>query len=267
MHTGLIGCGVMGEALLKNLIRTGICKASDISVSDISVARREHLHKTYAVNVVRSNLEVIKNAAVIILAIKPQDAASAMQELKNKLKPPQLVISIMAGITLDSLSKGLTYTKIVRCMPNMPAQIGEGITAWVAAAEVSAVQKKLVVKILSATGEEIMLSQEKYMDMATAINGCGPAYIYLFIEALIDAGVHIGLTRAMAEKLAVETTIGSARSIKVLQKHPAELRNMVTSPGGITAEGLLQLESGGLRSLIMKAVIAAYEKANKMGSK
>jgi pyrroline-5-carboxylate reductase len=267
MHTGFIGCGVMGEALLKNLIRRGICKASDISISDISAARREHLHKTYTVNVVRSNLEAIKNANVIILAIKPQDATAAMQELKNKLKTPQLVISIMAGITLDSLAKGLAYVKIVRCMPNMPAQIGEGITAWVAAAEVTAAQKKLAGKILSAMGEEIMLGHEKYMNMATAISGCGPAYIYLFIETLIDAGVHIGLTRAVAEKLAVETTIGSARSIKVLQKHPAELRNMVTSPGGITAEGLLQLESGGLRSLILKAVIAAYEKAHKMSSK
>ncbi|HJX02921.1 MAG TPA: pyrroline-5-carboxylate reductase [Dehalococcoidia bacterium] len=267
MRTGFIGGGVMGEALLKNLIGRSISKANDITVSDVSGARRDYLHKTYAVHCVKSNLEAVKNADVIILAVKPQDAARVMQEIKNKLNPGQLAISIMAGITLDSLTKGLAHGKIVRCMPNMPAQIGEGITTWVAATAVTAAQKKLAGKILSAMGEEIMLGYEKYMDMATAISGCGPAYIYLFIETLIDAGVHIGLTRAMAEKLAVESTIGSARSIKVLQKHPAELRNMVTSPGGITAEGLLQLESGGLRSLLLKAVIAAYEKANKMGSK
>ncbi len=121
--------------------------------------------------------------------------------------------------------------------------------------------------VLGAMGEEIMVTNEKYIDMATAISGSGPAYIFLIVETLTDAGVHIGLTRAMAEKLAVETTIGSAMTIKELKKHPAELRNMVTSPGGTTAEGLLQLESGGLRSMILKAVIAAYEKSKKLGSK
>lgn len=267
MRIGFIGGGVMGEAFIKSLINKEISKAGDISVSDVSQPRKDYLKKTYGIKTVASNLACIKNADVVVLAIKPQDAARAMQELKKKFVSGQLVISIMAGITLDTLCQDLAHDKIVRSMPNMPAQIGEGITAWVHTEGITRQQKKLAQKLLSALGEETLFNHEKYMDMATAISGCGPAYIYLIIETLTDAGVHIGLTRAMAEKLAVETTIGSARSIKVLQKHPAELRNMVTSPGGITAEGLLQLENGGLRSLILKAVIATYEKARKMGSK
>jgi pyrroline-5-carboxylate reductase len=168
---------------------------------------------------------------------------------------------------VQKLREGLSHPYIVRAMPNMPAQIGEGITAWTATAEVTPSQKKLVQSILSALGEEVYVSAEKYIDMATAISGSGPAYIFLIIEALTDAGVHIGLTRSVAEKLVVETVIGSAKSVKLSSKHAAELRNMVTSPGGTTTEGLLQLEKGGLRSLLLQTVIAAYEKAGSLNTK
>jgi pyrroline-5-carboxylate reductase len=152
-------------------------------------------------------------------------------------------------------------------MPNMPSQIGEGITVWTATTEVDQKQKELAKSILSSLGEELYVNSEKYIDMATALSGSGPAYIFLIVEALIDAGVHIGLPRNIAEKLVLETTIGSTKTIKVMAKHPAELRNMVTSPGGTTAEGLLQLETGGLRSLLLQAVIAAYDKARSLGTK
>ena len=213
------------------------------------------------------NLDALKNADIVILAIKPQDLDTVSKELNGKLSSKQLLISIVAGASLDTLKKGLDHPYIVRSMPNMPAQISQGITVWIDTPETTKSFKKWAKTVLSSIGEEIYLSNEKYVDMATAISGCGPAYIFLVVETLIEGGVHIGLTRAMAEKLAVETTIGSARTIKETGKHPAELRNMVTSPGGITAEGLLQLESGGLRSSILKAVIAAYEKSKKIASK
>jgi len=152
-------------------------------------------------------------------------------------------------------------------MPNMPAQVGEGMTVWTATAEVNQKQKDMAQSILAAMGKEIFVSSEKYIDMATALSGSGPAYVFLIIEALVDAGVHIGMPRDMAEKLVIQTVLGSTRALEVMGKHPAELKNMVTSPGGTTSEGLLQLETGGLRSLLLKAVIAAYNKSKALGTK
>lgn len=266
MIISLIGGGVMGEAVVKCLLANGIVTPGNIIASDISQPRLTLLKQEYGIKTTDNNLKAIKGADVVLFAVKPQDMNRVMTELK-KLSPHQLVISIAAGITLDDLRKGLNHTSIVRAMPNMPAQIGEGVTVWTSAPEVSQEQKEMAKLILSTLGEEIYVVNEQYIDMATALSGSGPAYVFLIIEALIDAGVHIGLPRTTAEKLVIETTIGSARSIKTTGKHPAELKNMVTSPGGTTAEGLLQIEKGGLRSLLLQAVIAAYEKAKKLGSK
>lgn len=266
MKIGIIGGGVMAEAIVRNLLEKKIVEPSDVVVSEIVEQRRVSLHSIYSIKVVTDNSVAIKGAEVVILAVKPQDFAKVAESLKDKILPEQLVLSIMAGVTLEKLVKWLNHKAVVRSMPNMPAQIGEGITVWVHTPEVDDVQMENAKKILGGMGEEILLQNEKYIDMATAISGSGPAYIYLIIEALTDAGVHIGLSRALAEKLAVDTMIGSARTIKVMRKHPAELRNMVTSPGGTTTEGLFQLESGGLRSLFLKAVIAAYEKARNLST-
>ena len=267
MRISFIGGGTMGEAIIKSLLAKKVTSPEEIIVSDISQPRREYLTKTYSIKTLTKNLDTLKNADVVILAIKPQDLDQVLGELKNKLLAKQLLLSIVAGATLDSLRTGLGHPYIVRSMPNMSAQIGEGITVWIDTAEVTQKQRNWAKSILSSIGDEIHLTAEKYVDMATAISGCGPAYIFLIIESLTDAGVHIGLPRAMAARLAVETTIGAARTIKETGKHPAELKNMVTSPGGITAEGLLQLENGGLRSLLLRAVIAAYEKSKKIAAK
>jgi pyrroline-5-carboxylate reductase len=167
---------------------------------------------------------------------------------------------------MDTLKKELSHHAVIRSMPNMPAQTGFGITVWTDSVNVSEEQKKVAQSILAAPGEEIYVKEEKYIDMATAVSGSGPAYIFMILETLTDAGVHIGMPRTLAEKLAIETTIGSAMTARLMEKHPAELKNLVTSPGGTTTEGLLKLESGGLRSLILNAVISAYEKAKKLAS-
>ena len=266
MRIGFIGGGTMGEAMIKSLLAKGVAKPADISVSDVSPARRGVLKERYDVKTTADNREAAKGADVIVLAVKPQEADKVLSELKE-LTPKQMVLSIAAGVTLDSLKQGLGHDYLVRAMPNMPAQIGEGMTVWTATTELTQKQRQMARTILAAMGEEMYVESEKYIDMATALSGSGPAYLFLIIEALTDAGVHIGMPRPMAEKLIVETMIGSARSVKVTGKHPAELKNMVTSPGGTSTEGLLQLESGGLRSLLLKAVIAAYNKARSLGAK
>jgi pyrroline-5-carboxylate reductase len=266
MKIGFIGGGVMGEAIVKGIIAKVIAKPADITASDVSQARRDLLSKQYGVKAVADNRQAAEGAEVIVLAIKPQELHKVLGELKG-LSAKQLVISIVAGATLGTLCQGLGHNCVVRTMPNMPAQIGEGMTVWTTASEVSERQKNMAQSILAALGEELYVSAEKYIDMATAVSGSGPAYVFLIIEALTDAGVHIGLPRDMAEKMVIQTVLGSARSVKATGKHPAELKNKVTSPGGTTAEGLLQLESGGLRSLLLRAVIAAYEKSKQLGAK
>jgi len=266
MKIGFIGGGTMGEAIIKSLLAKGAAKPGDIAVSDISQPRRDILKKTYGVKATADNREAVKDAEVVVLAVKPQELSKVLGGLKG-LSSQQLVLSIVAGATLGSISQGLNHSCLVRAMPNMPAQIGEGITVWTATAEVNQKQRDMAQSILVALGKEIYASGEKYIDMATALSGSGPAYVFLIIESLVDAGVHIGLPRDMAEKLVVQTVLGSARAVEAMGKHPAELKNMVTSPGGTTTDGLLQLETGGLRSLLLQTVIAAYNKAKALGAK
>jgi pyrroline-5-carboxylate reductase len=266
MKISFIGGGTMGEAIIRSLLAKGVAKPDDILASDVSEARQDILKNKYRIKTTSDNKEAIKGADVVVLAIKPQEMGKLLGELKG-LAPSQLVLSIAAGITLETLQKGLGHSILVRAMPNMPAQVGEGMTVWTATADVNQKQKDMAQSILAALGQEIYVASEKYIDMATAVSGSGPAYVFLIIESLVDAGVHIGLPRDMAEKLVVQTVLGSARAVEVMGKHPAELRNMVTSPGGTTTEGLLQLENGGLRSLLLQAVIAAYNKAKALGGR
>jgi pyrroline-5-carboxylate reductase len=266
MKIGFVGGGTMGEAIIKSLLAKGAAKPGDITVSDVSQSRRDILKKTYGVKATADNGEAVKGAEVVVLAVKPQELSKVVGGLKGLLSQ-QLVLSIVAGATLDSLREGSGHSYVVRAMPNMPAQIGEGITVWTATTEVNQKQKDMAQSVLAALGKEIYVSSEKYIDMATALSGSGPAYVFLIIEALVDAGVHIGLPRDMAEKLVVQTVLGSTRAVEAMGKHPAELKNMVTSPGGTTTEGLLQLETGGLRSLLLQTVIAAYNKAKALGAK
>jgi pyrroline-5-carboxylate reductase len=176
-----------------------------------------------------------------------------------------VLLSIVAGVKIITLQAGLSHQAIARSMPNMLCQIGEGMTVWTATSEVTTAQKGMVQQILGTLGKEIYVVDEKFLDMATAVSGSGPAYFFLVIESLIDAAVHVGLSREIAAELVMQTALGSAMIMQRTGKHPAELRNMVTSPGGTTAEALLKLEQSGLRGLMMQAVIAAYEKAKKLG--
>lgn len=263
MRIAFIGGGAMGEAMVRCLLTKKVTAPQDVMISDISPMRRELLNREYGVNTLADNGKAVANADLIILAVKPQNLPQVMEEIEG-LASRQLVLSIVAGATLSSLRQGLKHFSVVRAMPNMPAQIGEGVTIWTATSEISRKQKKLAQTVLGALGKEIYVVDEKYLGMATALSGSGPAYVFLFIEALIDAGVHIGLPRDIAQELVIQTVLGSTRTVEKTGKHPADLRNMVTSPGGTTTEALLQLEKGGFRSLLLEAVAAAYKKAKRL---
>jgi len=266
MKIAFIGGGNMGEAMLSATLDKGLASPRDVCVSDISEIRRQHLEQKYGVTITDDNKQATGRGEVVVLAIKPQNLSDVMAELNGRLKQDQLVISIIAGAKIDTLRRGLNHNRVVRVMPNTPAQIGEGMSVWTATTNVTEQQRKWAGSILGAMGKEIYVDDEAYIDMATAVMGSGPAYFFLFVESLIDAAVQIGLSREMAQELVLQTMLGSGHFIQKSGKQPAELRRMVTSPGGTTAEALLVFEKGGFSSIITQAVNAAYNKAKKLGS-
>lgn len=265
MKLGFIGGGVMAEAVIAGAASNSVAAPGDIAVSEIIAARREHLSKTYGVHAFDNAASAVASADVVVLAVKPQEFASAGKELAGKLNGNQTVMSIMAGVTIDTIRSTLKHEAVVRAIPNTPAQIGEGMTVWTATAAVREAARESVRGVISVLGQEIYVADERYVDMATAVSSSGPAYIFLVIEALIDAAVHIGLRRDMAMPMVLQTVVGSARYAQATGKHPAELRNEVTSPGGTTTEGLRALEEAGVRAAFIEAVEAAYEKAKRLG--
>ena len=267
MKVALIGGGNMGEAIASSLLSEGICTPKDIYAADISEARRQYLMQKYNIRVTPTNSDAIKDADIIIMAVKPQNLAEVLAGLSGKLKAGQLVLSIIAGARIITLQEGLRHNCIVRSMPNTPAQIGEGMTVWTATKEVTESQKNYVRSILAVMGKEIYVDDEKAIDMATAVSGSGPAYFFLFVEALTEAAIAIGLPRDTAKELALQTMLGAGQLIKKSGKEPTELRRMVTSPGGTTAEALRVFEEGAFNSLVAKAVAAAHQKAISLGKK
>ncbi len=265
MQLAFIGGGNMGEAMLSAILDKKLSLPQDISISDVSETRRRYLEQRYGVAVMSDNRLAAEKGEVVVLAVKPQNLAGVVAELSGQFKPSQLVLSIIAGATIQTLSSGLAHKRVIRAMPNTPAQIGEGISVWTATAEVTEQQRGWASSLLGAIGKEIYVDDEKYINMATAISGSGPAYFFLFVEALTEAAVHIGLPRDMAQELVLQTMLGSAHLIQKSGKQPAELRRMVTSPGGTTAEALLQLEKGRFSNLVAQAVNAAYNKARRLG--
>lgn len=255
----------MGEAMLSCLLSKGVVAPGEVLVSDIDPTRLAALRDRYGVNTTTANAQAVKGCQAAVLAVKPQTLPQVMRDLVGKFQPGQGVLSIVGGAPLKTLCRGLKHEEVARAMPNMPARISEGMSVWTATEEMSEAQKGVVRTLLGALGREIYVADERYLNMATAVSGSGPAYIFLVIEALIDAAVHLGLPRGMATEMVVQTVLGAARSVEKLGKHPAELRNEVASPGGATVEGLLRLEEGGMRALFAEAVIAAYEKTEALG--
>jgi pyrroline-5-carboxylate reductase len=268
MRIAFIGGGAMAEAILGGVIRQKLYTAAQISVGEPLAERRQYLSQTYGVTAVADNGDAVAGAQIVILAVKPQVLNEVLAGLRGRLVSDVLVLSIVAGATVETIYRALGFNlppAIVRVMPNTPGQIGEGISVWMATPETSPAQRQAAREIVGALGQEIAVEEERYLDMATAMSGSGPAYVFLFMEAFTDAGVRLGFSRAIAERLAVQTVRGAAIYAQESGLHLAELRNRVTSPGGTTAEALHVFEQGGLRATVADAVWAAYKRARALG--
>ena len=262
---GLIGSGAMGEAIIAGLLRNKLTNPSFIIASGPRQDRANEIASHFGIQTTTDNLLAVKTADVVILSVKPQKLQKVLTGLSGKIPPDAVVLSIVAGASLEMLSQGLGHSSVVRAMPNTPAQIGQGITVWIGSSSVNPEQIELARLILAALGPEIQVEEENYLDMATALSGTGPAYVFMFLEALIDSGVHLGFPRRIAEQLVVQTLRGSVEYYSQQKLHPAALRNQVTSPGGTSAAALYYLEKAGFRTAISRAVWAAYERSQELG--
>ncbi|MCH2517866.1 MAG: pyrroline-5-carboxylate reductase [Dehalococcoidia bacterium] len=265
MKLAFIGGGTMAEAILRGVLDAQVAAPTDVAIGEPRPERRQFLSSEFGVQAHQGNLDAVKEADLLILAIKPQDLPVIFQELGERLRPEQAVVSIIAGAKMSTLSKGLSHESIIRVMPNTPAQIGQGMSMWTCSRQVSDQHREFTRSIVSTVGKEIYVDDEKYMDMATALSASGPAYVFMIIEALIDAGVYVGLPRDMARTMALQTVYGSTQMVMETGRHPADLKDMVVSPGGTTAEGLQVLERAGVPAAIVDAVNAAFQKSIKLG--
>ncbi len=262
-----IGPGAMAEAMIFGLIHQDVAAPASLIAAGPGKKRLEYLENVYTIASTTDNATAARQGDVVVLSVKPQRLEKVLEGLHGSIKPDALVLSIVAGASIDTIGSGLSHYLIVRSMPNTPAQIGEGITVWTASPGVSEQQLEMTRRILGALGDQIFLEEEYYLDMATALSGTGPAYVFLFMEAMVDAGVHLGFPRRIAEQLVAQTVRGS---VDYYQKradpvHLARLRNEVTSPGGTSAAALYYLEKAGFRTAISRAIWAAYERSLELG--
>jgi len=255
----------MAEAMVQGLLSRKLLSNKSITVAEPRQERRKELEQKYGIKTTANNREAAKSGKILVFSIKPQDLDSVLLSLKGALRTEQMIMSIVAGARVGTIGKGVGHSSVVRVMPNTPAQIGEGMSVWTATRSVSKKQLIQAREILQALGKELYVSDEKFLDMATAVSGTGPTYVFLVMEAMVDAAVHLGFPRHVAYQLVTETMRGSIMYAMKSGKHPAELRNLVTSPGGTSAAALYQLEKGSLRTVLSKAIWAAYERSKSLG--
>lgn len=262
-----IGTGNMSEAIIRGLLANQLVTPAQIIGSNPLVERNTLMAETYGIMVTQSNREAVASADVVVLGVKPQYFTAVATELEGNIAANTLIVSIMAGTTLAAIESGLGCPAIARSMPNTPAQVGAGMTVWTVTSAVSTAQRAQAQAIFAALGEEAYVMGEHYIDMATAINGSGPGYVFLMLEAMVDTAVHMGFARDIAQKLVLQTVGGSVQFAQASDMHLAQLRNQVTSPGGTTAAGLAAMEQAGLRNALADGIWAAYERSVALGKK
>ena len=265
-NIAFIGSGVMAEAMIKGLLRHGLVTPEQVVASGPRPERGRFLHERYAVRTTTDNVEAVQGADPVVLSIKPQVLCRVLEELGGHVEAEALVLSIVAGARMVTIEEMLGTPAVVRVMPNTPAQIGLGISVWTATPVTTENQREQSLALLNALGEEVFVDDESYLDMATALSGTGPTYVFLLMEAMVDAGVHLGFSRHVSERLVIETLRGSVEYARQSPRHLAKLRNQVTSPGGTSAEALYHLEKGGLRTVLSRAIWAAYQRSRTLGS-
>jgi pyrroline-5-carboxylate reductase len=256
----------MAEAMIKGLLRQALVTPERIVASGPRPERAQELFDRYGVRTTTDNVEAANGADIVVLSVKPQVLCPVLEELGGHVARGALALSIVAGAQVSTIQKMLEVPAVVRVMPNTPAQIGLGISVWTATPETGEHQRNQALAILRALGEEVFVEDEGYLDMATALSGTGPAYVFLLMEAMVDAGVHLGFSRHVSERLVIETLRGSVEYARQSPKHLAALRNQVTSPGGTSAEAIYHMEKGGLRTVLSRAIWAAYQRSRTLGS-
>jgi pyrroline-5-carboxylate reductase len=263
----VIGTGNMAGAMIGALLRKEELGPDQITASDPYPDQLKIISEKYSINVTDDNSAAVKEADIVILSVKPQVLPTVLDGLKGNIPANSLVFSIVAGMPISRIKKGLSHKAVIRSMPNTPAQISAGMTVWTASDDVSDDQRSDARVILEAMGKELFVENEDSLNMATAVSGTGPTYVFLLGEALVDAAVHLGFSRRDARLIVLETIKGSVDFALQSDLHLAQLRNMVTSPGGTSAEAIYQLEKGGMRTILSKAVWAAYQKSQLLGKK
>ena len=260
-----IGSGQMAEAMIAGLIDKKTLKPSQIIAAGPRIDRARELTARYGIKATTDNIEAVVEANMVVLSAKPQMFEDLLPVNSQDANHCDFVMSIAAGISLDFLVSHFGNERVVRAMPNTPAKIGFGVTVWTTTESVSEFQQKQAQAILTGFGDEVYVDKEDYLDMATALSGTGPAYVFMFLEAMVDAGVHLGFSRRIARKLVLQTFEGALEYAKHSDEHEVTLRNQVTSPGGTSAEALYHLERGGFRTVISRAVWAAYQRSVALG--
>lgn len=266
-HIAFIGGGMMGTAMIRGLLSVASVDASRICVADPNAERGRYLVDAFGIRYEIDNVAAVDGATLVVIAVKPQFFDAVAASLRGVLSEDVLVVSIMAGVTVARVREGLGVSHVVRAMPNTPGAIGEGMTAWFADADVPPDARNLADELLRSLGETLAVGNEVKLDMVTAMSGSGPAYVFLLMESMIDAGVHMGLSREEAEKLALHTVKGAALYALASNDGPSTLRNQVTSPGGTTAEALYHMERGGFRHTVMRAIWGAFQRSLSLGGR
>jgi pyrroline-5-carboxylate reductase len=260
---GFIGAGNMGTAMIGGLIKSRTVTPEQIIASDVNGDRLKQLSADYGIHTTPDNATLAQRADILIISVKPQVVAKVLHA--GDAADCDFVLSIAAGISIDKLVKTYVNPRVVRCMPNTPAMIGQGISVWTATPDVGDVARDQAAAILGSLGQEVFVEDESLLDAATAISGTGPAYVFLLMEIMIEVGVHLGFSRRIAEQLVLQTVKGSVEYAITTQQHPAILRNQVTSPAGTTAEALYHMEKEGLRHALARGIWAAHERSVKLG--
>lgn len=261
MKVAVVGGGTMGEAILGAALERSVFAREQVTVVEVMAARREELGRAHGVATTAEAGLAVGNADLVLLCVKPQDAAA----VRAPMRAGALLVSIMAGVRTQTLVEQFAHDRVVRVMPNTPVAVRAGMSVWTATPAVDALQREAVSGLLTSFGRALFVDDEKKLDMATAVSGSGPAYVFLVMEALIEGGVAVGLPRAQAEEMVLQTVYGSALYALESGRSAADLRAAVTSPAGTTAAGLLALERGAVRADFIDCVRAAFERSLELG--
>ncbi len=264
MKVGVIGAGRIGEALISGLLKAGFTTPSEVVASDVNESRRKHLSSTYGVRCVNDNVEAVKASEVVVLSVKPKDVGKVLEQVRDALTQDHLLISVAAGVATSYIARVLgKQVPIVRAMPNVAVLVREGMTVITPGPWAEERHLELAEKLFSSVGRTMRMPEELF-DAVTALSGSGPAYASLIIEAMIDAGIRVGLPREAASVLAAQSVLGAAKMLLEAGEHPARLREMVTTPAGVTIEGIVELEEGRLRATIIRAITKATQRSREL---